>query len=39
MGGWRVRIERKSSKKDVKTESKMSTIGIPFEVNGIHLEL
>jgi hypothetical protein len=41
MGGRRVRIERKSSKKEAKIESKISTIGIddPFEVNGIHLEL
>jgi len=41
MGGQRVRIERKRSKKEVKIESKILTIGIddPFEVNDIHLEL
>ena len=38
MGGQRVRIERKGSKKEMRIESKISSIGIddPFEVNGIH---
>lgn len=41
MRGQHVRIEGKSSKEEVKIESKISTIGVDdlFEVNGMHLEL